>query len=938
MGFCADMVTAHGDIIRRLRNINYYLTHKQTHLDEVNYAVKSLHDLRDGTRLTRIVEILFKGDPLSQKLRLPAISKLQKIHNVGLALNRISEHINIDGNINARDIVNGHREKMLSLFWQIIYKYLTPRYNNAATKIQIWWRNNNLNLVILRRIRFKQNLKRNLAAAKIQAFIRGYLTRKNWPQQQAELIENREKLHLASTIIKRYLQNKLKLLTEERKRFIILRRTTIFVQRKFRSKIAMNRDQQQYMNIKHSTLLIQKMYRGYLIRKNWMHIKHVLINDKIKRINAINIIKHTLRNNLPPTKDELYYTQLKLITLKIQRKFRANILMKTQMENFLTLKNSTIIIQQRFRAKQAMISQKEHYSKLKNSTIKLQALARGYIARKQWPELYDKLQKRRIHLLKSIDIIKRALRRNLPLTDDRKKFLNLKKSVIVLQRRFRAMMYMKVQRKQYLQIKIMALKLQSIARGYILRKHWPTLRNQLQENRSSLINFSNIIKRCLRRNLPVTKDRKEFIKLKTATVVIQKRFRAMKAMKDDRNYYIKLKANTIKLQSMIKGYLVRKRWPILRNKLQTHKTQLINYSNIIKRTLRKNLPLTEDYIKYIRLKKSVIILQRRFRAMWNMKQQRKKYLQLITVTIKLQSIVRGNIIRKQYNLFLRNELLANRQCLINNSNIIKRALRKNLPVTNDRLKFVELRKAVIIVQNKFRGNRQVKEYQLLRENVIKIQRIFRANVCMKRQKQTYEYTKKITIKLQSYFRGYLFRKKWIDIKLNLEANRNKLITASNIIKKFLRRCLPPTMERSEYLELRQSVINVQTRYRAIVAMKFAEKNYLLLKYCAITLQRRYRAHKAMVIQRMRFVNLKTSTVVLQAYIRGYLARKRWAKLKNSLEIYKKQLNNALEVCYLYFICLIILLSLAQFNVAVRMTSYIYGTLGHSLLTIFKLIT
>jgi len=144
MGFCADMVTSNGDINRRLRSIDYNLTHKQTHLDEVNYAVKSLNDLRDGTRITRIVELLFKGEPLSQKLRLPAISKLQKIHNVNLALTRISEHITIEGNISTRDIVNGHREKMLSLFWQLIYKYLTPRYNKAARTIQHWWRKNNL--------------------------------------------------------------------------------------------------------------------------------------------------------------------------------------------------------------------------------------------------------------------------------------------------------------------------------------------------------------------------------------------------------------------------------------------------------------------------------------------------------------------------------------------------------------------------------------------------------------------------------------------------------------------------------------------------------------------------------------------------------------------------------------------------------------------------
>ncbi|VVC41764.1 Hypothetical protein CINCED_3A009489 [Cinara cedri] len=655
MGFCADMVTAHGDIIRRLRNIDYNLIHKQTHLDEVNYAVRSLNDLRDGTRMTKVVEILFKGDSLSQKLRLPAISKLQKIHNVDLALNRISEHIKIEGNISTRDIVNGHREKILSLFWQIIYKYLTPRYNDAAIKIQNWWRNNNLNLIILKRIRVKRNLKLHLAATKIQACVRGYLARKKWLHIQDDLIE-------------------------KRKHFLILKKATVFIQRKFRYKLAMRRNQQKYMKPEEAALLIQKMYRGFMIRKNWFHIKNCLVFNKMKRINAINTIKHFLRKNLPLSKDQIYYQNIMRITLTIQR---------------------------RFRAKRAMVIQREIYLKIKIAVLKLQAVARGYIVRKQWPELCSKLQAERMHLI--------------------------------------------------------------IA------------------------------------------------------------------------------------------------------------------SNIIKRVLRKNLPPTDDRIEFLKLKKSATIIQKKFRSMQKMKEQRKKYLQLKTVTIKCQSVIRGYLLRKQWP-FLRNNLIANRQILINCSNVIKRALRKNIPTTYDRLEFIKLRRAVIIIQSRFRGYKQAKEYQTLRYSVIVIQRKFRANIAMRQQKQIYEHTRIITIKLQAQFRGYIVRKKWSETKYILEANQKKLVSASNTIKKFLRLCLPPTSERLRYLQLKQTVINMQARYRSIVAMQLVEREYLLLKSSAITLQRRYRAQKAMMAQKQQYKHLKYSTIVLQAYVRSYLTRKRWPQLKSSLKI------------------------------------------------------
>ncbi|XP_008182570.1 protein abnormal spindle isoform X2 [Acyrthosiphon pisum] len=794
MGFCADMVTSNGDINRRLRSIDYNLTHKQTHLDEVNYAVKSLNDLRDGTRITRIVELLFKGEPLSQKLRLPAISKLQKIHNVNLALTRISEHITIEGNISTRDIVNGHREKMLSLFWQLIYKYLTPRYNKAAKTIQHWWRNNNLKLVIIKRIRAKQTFKRHLAATKIQACVRGYLTRKHWPHKQAELIKNREKLHLASTKIKQYLQDKLKLLTEDRKQFIILRRTAVFVQRKFRSKIAMERDRQQFIKTKQSAFLIQKVYRGFKIRKNWPQIKTALIIEKNNRINAINVIKRSLRKNLPPTEDKLYYEKLLHLTLTIQRRFRANNLMKVQKKAFIMLKKSAIVIQQRFRAKQAMIKQKNHYLKLKMCTLKLQAVTRGYIVRKQWSALHTELKANRTHLTNCSNIIKRALRSNLPLTEDRIQFLDLKRSVIIIQNRFRALKEMKLQRQKYLQLKTATLKLQSLARGYILRKQWPSLRNQLMVKRQCLINCSNIIKR----------------------------------------------------------------------------------------VLRNNLSLTEDRIQFLDLKRSVIIVQNRFRALKEMKLQRQKYLQLKTATLKLQSLARGYILRKQWPS-LRNELMVKRQRLINCSNIIKKVLRKNLPANNNRLRFLEIKRATILIQSRFRANRQVKEYRMLRNNVIVIQRRFRANMAMKQQKLIYEDTRSKIIRLQAFFRGHLVLKKWPETKYELEANKKQLISASNTIKKFLRLCLSPTPDRLRYIKLRQSVMNLQARYRAIVAMKSAEREYLLLKNCVIILQRHYRAHKAMLVQKQRYELLKKSTIILQTHVRGYLARRRWPQLKDSLE-------------------------------------------------------
>ena len=98
-----------------------------------------------------------------------AISRLQKVHNVELALKALeSAEYKILGNITAKDIADGHREKTLSLLWQIIYKFRAPRFNAAAKTIQTFWRSKWLKIVIERRIRMKEEEKLNNAAIVIQ--------------------------------------------------------------------------------------------------------------------------------------------------------------------------------------------------------------------------------------------------------------------------------------------------------------------------------------------------------------------------------------------------------------------------------------------------------------------------------------------------------------------------------------------------------------------------------------------------------------------------------------------------------------------------------------------------------------------------------------------------------------------------------------------------
>ncbi|KAB1258727.1 Abnormal spindle-like microcephaly-associated protein-like protein [Camelus dromedarius] len=125
LAFSRDFLGGEGDLSRHLSLLGLPVNHVQTPFDEFDFAVTNLAvDLQCGVRLVRIMELLTRNWNLSKKLRIPAISRLQKMHNVDIVLQILkSQGIQLNdehGNaILSKDIVDRHREKTLALLWKI---------------------------------------------------------------------------------------------------------------------------------------------------------------------------------------------------------------------------------------------------------------------------------------------------------------------------------------------------------------------------------------------------------------------------------------------------------------------------------------------------------------------------------------------------------------------------------------------------------------------------------------------------------------------------------------------------------------------------------------------------------------------------------------------------------------------------------------------------
>ncbi|KAJ8730212.1 hypothetical protein PYW07_017250 [Mythimna separata] len=270
--FTRELIAGIGDITKHLRPLGYVVSHKQSYLDEYKYAVHNIAlDIRDGVRLTKVMEIILMKDGLLKQLRTPAISRLQKIHNVQVALNALKEaNYMIVGEITSNDIADGHREKTLSLLWQIIHVFRAPLFEKAASVIQTWWRKKFEVIMEKRREEEKRLQERINAASVIQCWWRRiqYNRLVEWKMQQ---------ITTATIIVQKYCR-----MWIHRSRLVRWKKSVLKIETwgyLVRKQIQMKREHilktREEQRVYWAASKIQALFRGHSARVNIAHDKRV---------------------------------------------------------------------------------------------------------------------------------------------------------------------------------------------------------------------------------------------------------------------------------------------------------------------------------------------------------------------------------------------------------------------------------------------------------------------------------------------------------------------------------------------------------------------------------------------------------------------------------------------------------------------------------------
>eukprot|EP00981_Chlorochromonas_danica_P015004 scaffold9935_cov159-Ochromonas_danica.AAC.1 len=136
--FCRLVMKGEGDVFKHLAGIGYTVSFVQKTIDEFDFTVHHLvQDVQDGVRLVRLFENLSHRNDLSSSLRLPAISRLQKIHNIEVCLQALyspSANAIVGRGLkskagknmpvpSAKQIAEGHQPSILAVLWKMLFTY-----------------------------------------------------------------------------------------------------------------------------------------------------------------------------------------------------------------------------------------------------------------------------------------------------------------------------------------------------------------------------------------------------------------------------------------------------------------------------------------------------------------------------------------------------------------------------------------------------------------------------------------------------------------------------------------------------------------------------------------------------------------------------------------------------------------------------------------------
>ncbi|KAG9351153.1 hypothetical protein JZ751_025043 [Albula glossodonta] len=655
------------------------------------------------------------------------------------------------------------------------------------------------------------------AVVVIQRAFRGYRAR-----QQVS------KMHKAATVIQRRFCT-----FRERKRFLSLRASAAVVQQRYRALVVMRRQQKEYLSRYKAIVALQAAYRGMRVRQHLQvehkaaiiiqaHVRMYFAKSFYNRLQwAVKVIQLRFKANKLMKKEIQTLKEKKVAAVMLQAAFRG---MKTRRhvkqmheaasdiqrsfrtyrarKQYLCLKSSAIAIQRRYRSVTAVRRQKELYDRLCCATVTLQAAYRGHATRREIRQKHA-----------AATVIQTAFRRHREIV----KFQAMKLSAIIIQRHYKSYSQSKKDREKFLRLRNSVVTVQAAFRGQRAR------RNIAQMHKAATV---------IQSSFRMHRQQAAFKSLHWAATVLQQRFRACRMRVSQELHYQQIRKAAICIQASFRGNKARElvKRMISARKIQSYLRMCVKRrcflqqkaaAIVIQSAFRGHLARNQ----YKKMQASSIRIQRWYRSRRLASKQMAEYLAVRKATVTLQSAFRAMLARR----------LAKQKCAA-----VK--VQSVLQMVRHRKKFLDVRSSTFKLQAYYRMWVARRRFMTYRAAAQTLQRHFRAQQLMKEQRCVYLHTLKSVQMLQAAVRGYIDHKK--------------------------------------FQKLKRSAVAIQASYRGMVE----RRTFLQKKVSAAKIQAYYRAHVLCTNERVKYLKMKQTIILIQAAFRGHQARRHAKKLQASLKI------------------------------------------------------
>ncbi|XP_023284662.1 abnormal spindle-like microcephaly-associated protein isoform X2 [Seriola lalandi dorsalis] len=688
---------------------------------------------------------------------------------------------------------------------------------------------------VLQRLDREKFLKMKRSVIVLQAAFRGHRVRSNIAKK-----------HRAATVIQANFKRHKQQSAFKRQRWV-----ACVLQQRFRAQRQRNLQIKHFQNCRKAAMVLQAAYRGMKSRQTIKQSHH-----------AASVIQRTYKAHC----ERRQYLTLKSSVLTIQRRYRATVAAKEQMQKHQRLRRAAVVLQAAYRGQQvrkevarrhqaATVIQsvfKKHREEVKFQAMRLSAIIiqryyRAHVLQRLDREKFLKMRRSAIVLQAALrghrvrsNIAKKhraatVIQANFKRHKQQSAFKRQRWAACVLQQRFRAQRQRNLQMKHYHNCRKAAMVLQAAYRGMKSRQ---------------TIKQSHHAASVIQRAYKAQCERRQYLTLKSSVLAIQRRYRATVAAKEQKQKYQRMHRAAVVLQAAYRGQRVRK------EVARRHQA-----ATVIQSVFRKH----REEVKFQAMRLSAIIIQRYYRSCVLQRKQREKFLKMRCSAIVLQAAFRGHRVR---------------------SNIAKKhraatVIQANFKRHKQQSAFKRQRWAACVLQQRFRAQRQrnlqLKHYQEVTKAVINLQAAFRGMISRRIIKQR---LKAVSV-IQRAYRAYSRRKQYLNFKQSVLAIQQKY-----------RATLAAKAQRTQYLEMRRAAIILQAAYRgqrvrkevarrhqaatviqSVFKKRREEVKFQAMRLSAIIIQRYYRSCVLQRQEREKFLKTKQSTIIIQAAFRGWCVRR-----------------------------------------------------------------